>query len=260
MARIKLAVTQVKEVQKIGDKGAEKLAFKAKDFEGKELWYSTFRKSLFSAIKDNVGKEIEADVETTIREVDDNTYTDHKVTEVYIAKETVGTKEQPPKQRFQVYRDNPEARASIELQTAFKGVIELMVANIITRDEPLGKVAIAWALGKFGIKEIPSLPQVQKSTESVKQPELVKEPSNPAKLFKEEQGQLPKEPEMITEAQRQTINDLARQANIIPEVRIYMQDKKHKANTSLLTKAEASELIGLLTKGEIKKIEKGGKK
>ena len=151
MPKIKLTITQVKEVQKIGDKGAEKLAFKAKNIEGKELWYSTFRKSLFPAIKDNVGQEIGADVETTIREVEGTTYTDHKVTEVYIAKEAVGTKEQPPKQGFQVYRDSPEARASIESQVAFKGVIDLLVANIITKDDPLAKAGIAWALGKFGV-------------------------------------------------------------------------------------------------------------
>jgi len=156
MAKIKLAITQVKEVQKIGDKGAEKLAFKAKNLEGKELWYFTFRKSLFPAIKNNVGKEIEGDVETTIREVDGTTYTDHKVTQIYVGGEAVATKGQPPKQGFQVYRDSPEARASIESQVAFKGVIDLLVAKIITKDDPFAKAGIAWALGKLGVKEMAS--------------------------------------------------------------------------------------------------------
>ena len=128
MAKIKLAITQVKEVQKIGDKGAEKLAFKAKNFEGKELWYSTFRKSLFPAIKDNVGKEIEADVEITNREVDGNIYTDRKVTQLYVGGEAVA-KGQPSKQGFQGYRDSPESRASIELQVCLKCACEIAKEN-----------------------------------------------------------------------------------------------------------------------------------
>ena len=246
MAKIKLAITQVKEVQKIGDKGAEKLAFKAKNFEGKELWYSTFRKSLFPAIKDNVGKEIEADVEITNREVDGNIYTDRKVTQLYVGGEAVA-KGQPSKQGFQGYRDSPESRASIELQTAFKGVVELMVANIITRDEPLGKVAIAWALGKFGVKETQPLPKENKPITTPVAPALI-----PAESPKE--LELAKEAEMITEGQTQTIRDLADKNNIKDEVRAFMKFRYHKANTSLLTKAEASELIGLIVKGEIKRL------
>ena len=253
MARIKLAVTQVKEVQKIGDKGAEKLAFKAIDSEHKELFYFTFAKSLFLAIKDNVGKEIEADVETTNREVNGNTYTDRKVTQIYVRGEAVATKGQPPKQGFQVYRDSPEARASIESQVAFKGVIDLLVAHIITRDDPFAKAGIAWALGKFGVKETQPLPKENKPITIPVAPALI-----PAESPK--QSELPKEADMITEGQTQTIRDLADKSNIKDEVRAFMKSRYHKANTSLLTKAEASELIGLITKGEIKKIEKGGKK
>ena len=260
MAKIKLAITQVKEVQKIGDKGVEKLAFKAKDFEGKELWYFTFAKSLFPAIKDNVGKEIEADVETTNREVDGNVYTDRKVTQLYVGGEAVAAKGQPPKQGFQGYRDNPESRASIELQTAFKGIIELMVAGVVAKDDPLGKAAITWALSKFGVKETQPAPEKKKPAKSSKQTEK----ANLAEVAKiivsanTSQAQLPKEPEKITEDQRETINDLAARDNVIDEVKAYMIGHYHKANTTLFTKAEASELIGLITKGEIKKIEKGG--
>ena len=246
MAKIKLAITQVKEVQKIGDKGAEKLAFKAKNFEGKELWYSTFRKSLFSAIKTN--QEIEADVTIESKEVDGNIYTDRKVTQIYEGGEAVA-KGQPSKQGFQGYRDSPESRASIELQTAFKGVVELMVANIITRDEPLGKVAIAWALGKFGVKETQPLPKENKPITTPVAPALI-----PAESPK--QPELAKEAEMITEGQTQTIRDLADKNNIKDEVRAFMKFRYHKANTSLLTKAEASGLIGLITKGEIKRLRK----
>jgi len=246
MAKIKLAITRVKEVQKVGDKGAEKLAFKAKDFEGKELWYFTFVKSLFSAIKTN--QEIEADVEITNREVYGNIFTDRKVTQLYVGGEAVA-KGQPSKQGFQGYRDSPESRASIELQTAFKGVVELMVANIITRDEPLGKVAIAWALGKFGVKETQPLPKENKPITTPVAPALI-----PAESPK--QPELAKEAEMITEGQTQTIRDLADKNNIKDEVRAFMKFRYHKANTSLLTKAEASELIGLITKGEIKRLRK----
>ena len=41
---------------------------------------------------------------------------------------------------------------SIESQTAFNGVIELLVAKIITPDDALGKAAMAWAAERLGTK------------------------------------------------------------------------------------------------------------
>lgn len=41
-------------------------------------------------------------------------------------------------------------RSSIEAQTAFKGVIELIVAKVVSKDDPLGQTALNYAMSKLG--------------------------------------------------------------------------------------------------------------
>jgi len=76
-----LSITQVNEIQKVGDKQIPKLSFKANDGD-KELTYFTFKSSLFEFIKE--GQEINADVETSSREWDGQTYTDRRIVQVYV--------------------------------------------------------------------------------------------------------------------------------------------------------------------------------
>ena len=72
-----LTITQVNEVQKVGDKQIPKLSFKAKDGD-KELLYFTFKSSLFESIKE--GQTISADIETEER----GEYTNRKVVQIYV--------------------------------------------------------------------------------------------------------------------------------------------------------------------------------
>jgi hypothetical protein len=89
--RKNLTITQVNEVQKVGDKQIPKLSFKAKDGD-KELTFFTFKTSLFDLIKQ--GQAINADVETSSREWDGQTYTDRKVVQVYVDGQPVSGKPQ----------------------------------------------------------------------------------------------------------------------------------------------------------------------
>lgn len=89
--RRNLTITHVEEVKKVGDRQIPKLPFKAKDGDT-ELAYFTFRSSLFEAIK--VGQTINADVETSSRVYDGNTYTDRRVVQVYIDGQPIGGKGQ----------------------------------------------------------------------------------------------------------------------------------------------------------------------
>ena len=76
-----LSITQVNEIQKVGDKQIPKLSFKANDGD-KELTYFTFKSSLFEFIKE--GQAISADVETSSREWDGQIYTDRRIVQLYV--------------------------------------------------------------------------------------------------------------------------------------------------------------------------------
>lgn len=90
--RMKLKVTEVGEVKSVGDKGAKKLPFKATNAENKEYWYFSFRTSVFDTIKKDA--ELDAEVEVTTREYNDNTYVDRKVTQIYVDGQPVGGQKQ----------------------------------------------------------------------------------------------------------------------------------------------------------------------
>ena len=85
-----LTVTELKPVEKVGQKQIPKLSFRAKDGET-EHWYQTFRSSLFDAIKE--GETITADVEISTREYQGQEYTDRKVTQIYRDGQPVGGKQ-----------------------------------------------------------------------------------------------------------------------------------------------------------------------
>jgi len=91
--RMKLEVLELKEIQKGQRKDGkgewQKLSFKAKDGDG-EHWFDSFSTRLFPNIV--VGNTIEADVNISQREYDGNTYTDRKVTQIYVDGQPVGQK------------------------------------------------------------------------------------------------------------------------------------------------------------------------
>lgn len=121
--RIKLSVIEVKDPQEIGDKGAKKLVFKARNPEGKELQYFTFNQKLFPHIMKDT--ELDADVDTSNREYNGETYTDRKIVQVYVGNEPVTGKpgggwkgKSPEELENERYRNR-----SIEAQTCLKEAV-----------------------------------------------------------------------------------------------------------------------------------------
>ena len=114
-----LKILEAKPVEKVGRNQTPKLSFKASDGE-KELWYFSFRNSLFDAIKQ--GETIDADVETSTREWDGQEYTDRKVVQVYVNGQPLGGQK--------AYRGkSPEEIQSIKAQVAAKAITEMFVAD-----------------------------------------------------------------------------------------------------------------------------------
>ncbi len=106
--RLILTITEAKEPQAVGDKGAKKLSYKAKGEDGKALWYYTMRPTLFSQIK--VEAKLEGDYEIT-----ENEYgIQRKLVEVYKDNQPVGVS----KGGWQPRGQDPETRRSIERQTS----------------------------------------------------------------------------------------------------------------------------------------------
>ncbi|MCJ7459305.1 MAG: hypothetical protein MUP17_09960 [candidate division Zixibacteria bacterium] len=85
--RKNLTITQVKEIEKVGDKQIPKLSFTIKGQEEKHSYF-TFRPSLFEAIKQ--GQTISVDIETEIR----GEYTNHKIVQIYIDGQPMGGKKE----------------------------------------------------------------------------------------------------------------------------------------------------------------------
>jgi len=76
--RKNLTITEVNEIQKVGDKQIPKLSFKARGNEAEEaISYFTFKSSLFDYIK--IGQTITADIETEQR----GEYTNRRIVQVY---------------------------------------------------------------------------------------------------------------------------------------------------------------------------------
>lgn len=91
--RKNLTITQVNEIQKVGNKQIPKLSFRARENDNELAgMYFTFKSSLFELIKE--GQTITADVETSTREWEGNTYTDRKITQVYVDGQPVSGKSQ----------------------------------------------------------------------------------------------------------------------------------------------------------------------
>ena len=161
-----LIITEAKEPRAIGSKGTKVVDFKAKDGE-KELLFSAFFPRFFPHLK--AGQTIDADVETTEK---DN-FINRKLTELYVDGKPIESK----KQFGRGEDDSPEKRASIEAQSAFQGVVELLVSKVIDLNHPFARVAIKWGLEKLG--GAPPIPVPPKQPEGEK-PIEVKPPEKPA--------------------------------------------------------------------------------
>lgn len=155
--RIKLIVTEAKEPQEVGSKGAKKLTFKGKSPDGTILSYFTFKTSLFEYIKKNA--ELDAEVEVKSREVDGNTYVDRQVQQLFVNGQPVGSVKGEFKPGGYSRQSNPEERASIESQVAIKAITELLVGKVIALKDPLGEALTAWCTARVAKADAPEAPK-----------------------------------------------------------------------------------------------------
>lgn len=242
--RKKLTVLDMKELKSIGDKGTLKLEFKAKGEDGKELWYFTFSKRFFEHIKKDV--TLDAEVDTSTRESGGNTYTDRKVTNIFVDGQPIGGQ----KGSFGGGYNRPDNTASIESQTAAKIGAELLVAKIITPTDPLGKATISWALSRLSggpaTKPENQSPPVKQEPAPAKAPEALAVPKpklDPASL------------KTITDLFRACNTDYAMQpADVVKEL-----GYKDKSEITM-TPAECYKTIQAIKEQPITEAEKASKK
>lgn len=146
MERKHLAIIEVRDPKEIKP-GLSKLCFTATNGDKQALWYFTFNRDLFASLQAGQGKDIEADVDVAEpRTVNGQTYIDRKITQVYIDGQPVA---KPAPRRPRSAGESPEARASIEAQCAYKGVVDMICAGIMKGDNPLAKLACKWATQKL---------------------------------------------------------------------------------------------------------------
>ena len=190
--RIKLQITEVSEPKEVGQKGARKITFKAKDAQGKELPYFTFRTSLFDTIK--IGTKIDAEVEVKTREYEGNTYTDRQVNQIFIDGQPAGGQ----RNQWQPRGESPEQRISIEQQVAAKIIAELRIAEKILENSPEYKAMLAWCRVKLSAKAESKIikPDIAKAEKDIEElfPEPPPEtPKSTVSASKKETGSIPPE-------------------------------------------------------------------
>ena len=132
--RTKLTITEVKDIQKVGQKQIPKLSFKANN-----EWYFTFSTRLFEHIKE--GQTIDCDVRSKEREWEGNLYTDRQVIQIYdkqgqpvIAGARYGAKS--PEQ----FR---EKRISVEGQSALKELGRAIRGGLVPVEDEIVKVYLS---------------------------------------------------------------------------------------------------------------------
>jgi hypothetical protein len=170
--RLRLTVTEVSEPRPISPGGAQKFSFKARTPDGREVTFFTFATRLFPHIR--LGP-LDADVETTTKDTSSGSFTDRKVTQVYLDEPPDGVpaaKPEPLHHPEQVrttgvtttqgpvppaavsrpagWLPRPDNSPSIEAQTAAKIGGALLAAGTITLSDPLAKATLSWCLGKLG--------------------------------------------------------------------------------------------------------------
>ena len=244
--RVKLDILEVKETQKVGDKGAQKLSFQASDkANGREYQYFTFSSRLFPLIQK--GKTLEVDVDVSTHEYGGNQYIDRKVVQVYVdgqpfSRPSFGQ----PSQAFQ------KDTASIQTQTAFKGVIELMVAGLVKADDALGVLALNWAREQLsGAKGLSATPQLGDG--AVAHSPKVETPFGQEGSEKVAAPQMPSvspavdasEP-MITPRQKKAIQDIVLDMGGLETSRALWDSVGRVCKLGDLTEAEADKLLAHL--------------
>jgi len=185
-SRLKLTITEVKERQPVGDKGAVKLAFMATEGDGKALPYFTFSSRLFETIEQGKGKELDCNVNISKRiwerDGEPMEFTDRKVTQIYIDGQPIGGKKWGGG-----YQDSPEKIASIENQKRADIIAQLWIADKFNEKTPEVIKMRKWLMGDT-VPPAKATPKTEaKSAPKGKWTAPAKEP-DPEDIFPEEES------------------------------------------------------------------------
>ncbi len=113
--RLSLTVTEVKEIEKVGKDQIPKLSFKAKDKDGKEAWYFTFKRNSFTELKPDT--PLDGDFEFS----EDEYGIKRKLIQLYKDGQPVGGE----RRAWTAQSDSPEKRRSIERQTSLQIAVQM---------------------------------------------------------------------------------------------------------------------------------------
>ena len=248
--RYKLTVTTIDPQKPVGDKGAVKLPFKAKDQDGKELAYFTFSKALFDFIKPEA--VIDTDIEITTRETETATYTDRKLVQIYRDGQPVSQK----KQWQGSGHNSPEQRKSIEGQVCLKELGEMIRWTQMVSPQ---RIELFWKIIELKlfdwtgieIKPQPAVkpPVVPSTTKEVKTPPV------PTSAKVEASKTLPT-PDKITKVTGDAIVAWAKDEEMKTLIRGYMAKEFKRVKVGDMTEPEGQQLLEALKEGKIKKEEK----
>ncbi len=148
-----LEIIKIEARKSIGDKGAVKLEFTAKEGD-KEHKFATFKKNLFETIEAAQGKKLDCEYTLATRQVGDVTYTDRNVQQIFVAGQPVASKEiggRPGGQWGRTPEQQAVERASIERQTALKEAVHYYEVRAYkdTDMSPADVIAIAREFAAF---------------------------------------------------------------------------------------------------------------
>ena len=199
-SRLKLTITEVGARQSVGDKGAVKLLFYAREKEAeKALPYFTFSSRLFETIEQGKGKEIDCEVNVSTREWerdgDIQHFTDRKVTQIYVDGLPIGG------QKRQWNQDSPETRASIEAQKRADITAQLWMADKFNEKTPEVIKMRKWLMGD-ATPPAKVTPKQKTDSQTVTQAKVSTTPTEPEEdlIFAEEETEKPKEPPKTIQA------------------------------------------------------------
>ena len=128
--RMKLKVTEVKEVKKIGQ--ADALPFLAAGPNGKRLSYVAWSKSIFEHIKKDAELDVEVDVKVSEKkdQFTGENYVSRNVVQLYVdGKPLIVQKPNTGRSWGKSPEDLKLERASIEAQVAVKAITDLEIAG-----------------------------------------------------------------------------------------------------------------------------------
>jgi len=151
-ARLKLEITEVSEPKDIGkERPWMMLEFKAKlEGEEKSHTYKAFNEKFFEHIKK--GETVDCDINITSKTVEGkdgpHTYTNRKVTQIYVDGQPVNIKQSGGYRGGGNYQADPAKLASEELRSRMHAIKDCWIGKVLMDDDPEVTLFRKWCIGE----------------------------------------------------------------------------------------------------------------